>query len=349
MKKIKASIILACMFIQCTRAHKNNALIVSKAELVTPFSIQVESQTSMYDFSEEYEYLELIPKPITGKLKIPRLAIDEEKQQRLSLQIQRDAEIALSCAYAYRCTNDNRFKMKSLEYITAWSHIEQLEDGGQFFFDFFIGRMAGDTPIVITCQYSKFILAAFMIQEKPESFLEQIKRTYHYIRHYHPAENNNHRTWKYLYLLFASLYIEDNNQYEYLLEINKCIQTQINHQGIMIREQKRGKKAISYTLMNLEAMVFANYIAKKLHFQLSEDQLIAALDNYYMFLTNEDAWRRNFKIDNELNEPNPRQEWAWIFVLPRQWWNKSYIFKDEPVWGKDCSRAYILKYTQFLR
>ncbi|RQW05094.1 hypothetical protein EH223_05690 [candidate division KSB1 bacterium] len=301
---------------------------------------------SLGNFQMEHGLLNESPMPIQGLLKIPRLAVNPEKQQQLSLQMQHDGKIALACAVVFAATGDERFRHKACDYLAAWSHIEEFADGGSFFWDFFIGRLAGDTPIVTFCQFSKFIVAAELCRYFADDFQAQVARAYRYALKYRPAQNNNHQSWKNLFLLLSSLYLRDGNYRHFLDELATCITTQIDYQGRMPLELRRGRKALTYTLMNLEALVYAAYLGRVLGYPLPEEKLKSAVDFFMLHFVNETAWRRQAGVRGDVNAPDSPDVWAWITVLPSRWWKTADWPGGQQWFNIEARRAYLLFYPQ---
>lgn len=346
--------LLACVLIQfvplnanCKSVHESKSNAIRTIKSKSDF-IQVAPKPLDY-FEREQSLLQQTPNPLKGTLKIPRLAVDEETQQRLSLQMQYDAKVALACAMTFASSGDERFRQKTNQYLAAWSHIDKFSDGGRFFWDFFIFRMAGDTPIVLFCQFSKFVVAAELVKNPPIEFHEQVQRAYDYAREYRPAQNNNHQSWQNLFLVLCSLFCHDNEHEKYFEKLDRCMTEQIDTQGRMPLELGRGRKALTYTLMNLEALIYSAYIARVYGYQMNEKNLQKALDFFLLYFVDEIKWRALSGIRQEINHPDSIETWQWIMVLPHRWWGKSaYDSLATNAWNIDAKRSYLLFYPQLL-
>jgi hypothetical protein len=135
----------------------------------------------------------------------------------------------------------------------------------------------------------------------------------------------------------------------YFQKLNECITKQTDSKGRMPYELRRGRKALTYTLMNLEAFIYSAYLAKNYGFKINEEKIQKALDFFLLYFENETKWREVSGIKTALNRPKSLEVWQWILVLPRRWWKESNYFVSTEWWNIDAGRAYLLFYPQLLK
>ncbi|MBC7319572.1 alginate lyase family protein [bacterium] len=314
------------------------------------------------------------PNPIKGKIRIPLFYSKKQHiQQMYSRQIGTDALSAYTLALAYAFSNNKVYADKSLEFLFAWiENCTGPADGGDFW-DMLTGSKRGDTPIVISYHFPKFIMAfdilrgLFSISEKDTArFRNWLRPFVEYIRNYDPFLPNNHLSWKAVFLLTAGRALEDTDIFcEGLNILRYALRLQIAKDGSMLFELIRKDRASSYTLMNLEALVQAIWIAEN-HgvFGLRETYSIfggnikSACSNFLEFLLDPERWhsRYSFAIRSEqIKIPDYPSDWAWVFEIPLNWFygdrEITGLMKNiigSRIYGKVPPRSYTMQFATLL-
>ncbi len=93
---------------------------------------------------------------------------------------------------------------------------------------------------------------------------------------------------------------------------------------------RRGEKAATYSLMALEAMEQAVFIAEQHGYHDLRElrsraggNLRDAVDTMRAFLDRPEAWARLVRVPVEhLRRPAQGSDWGWILELPYRWWGE---------------------------
>ncbi len=331
---------------------------------------------SAYDelIREADALLYTIPNPIKGKVKIPLFYSKKQHiQQMFSRQIGTDALSAYTLALAYAFSDNKTYADKSYEFLLAWmEHCTGPEDGGDFW-DMLMGSKKGDTPIVISYHFPKFIMAFDILnglsaisEEDATRFRNWLKPFVEYIRSYDPFLPNNHLSWKALFLLTAGRALEDVNIfYEGLEIIRYALRIQIAKDGSMPFELIRKDRASSYSLMNLEELVQAIWIAEN-HKVFNLRELLSIFGgnvrltcrNFAEFLLDPTKWHSRYRLiirSEQIRIPDYPSDWAWVFEIPLNWFSEDEELTrtmrnliDNRIYGKYPPRSYTMQFSTLL-
>lgn len=314
------------------------------------------------------------PNPIKGEVKIPLFYSKKQYiQQMLSRQIGTDALSAYTLALAYAFSNNKNYADKSLKFLLAWaSNCTKPEDGGDIW-NMFTGEKKGDTPIVISYHFPKFIMAFDILQglsiiskEDETKFRNWLRPFAEYICRYEPFIPNNHLSWKALFLLTAGRALEDTNIFcEGLKALRYALRIQIAKDGSMPFELIRRDRASSYTLMNLEALVQCIWIAEN-HgvYNLKETSSLLggnmelACKNFIDFLIDPVKWHSKYRFiiqSKEIRLPDYPSDWAWVFEITLNWsFKERGLIKQiqniigDRVYGKYPPRSYTMQFATLI-
>ncbi len=108
------------------------------------------------------------------------------------------------------------------------------------------------------------------------------------------------------------------------------LRLQIGAGGELVYEVARAEKAATYSLMALEAMEQAVFIAEQHGYQDLRElrsraggNVRAAVDAMREFLDRPEAWARVVRVPVEdLRRPSKGSDWGWIRELPYRWWGE---------------------------
>ncbi|MGC8717891.1 MAG: alginate lyase family protein [bacterium] len=316
------------------------------------------------------------PNPIHGVIKIPPYYSSKREIQRMfSRQIGTDALSAYTLALAYAFSEKKAYADKSLEILHAWiENCTKPEDGGSLWDIITLSSTKeGDTPIVISYHFPKFIMAFDILQglgvisnEDKTRFRIWLKPFVDYICKYKPLLPNNHLSWKALFLLNAGRVLGDVNVFsEGLNTLRHALRIQIAWDGSMPLELIRRDRASSYTLMNLEALVQGIWIAENHGVSILQEthsilggNIRMACKNFKDFLLNPFNWHSRYKLiilSKEIKYPGSSSDWAWVFEIPLNWYPddselnqqvKSII--GDRIYGKYPFESYTMQFATLL-
>ncbi len=334
--------------------------------------ITIAAYNELINEADALLYIE--PNPIKGEVRIPLFYSKKRPiQQMYSRQIGTDALSAYTLALAYAFSNDKKYADKSLEFLLAWvKNCTRPEDGGDIW-NIFTGEKKGDTPIVISYHFPKFIMAFDILQgmsiiskENEIKFRKWLRPFAEYICKYEPFIPNNHLSWKALFLLTAGRALEDTNIFcEGLKALRYALRIQIARDGSMPFELIRRDRASSYTLMNLEALVQSIWIAEN-HGVYSLRELSSifggnielACKHFIDFLINPTRWHSKYRFiiqSKEIRLPDYPSDWAWVFEIPLNWFckekelvNQMQNLIDNRVYGKCPPRSYTMQFSTLI-
>lgn len=314
------------------------------------------------------------PNPIRGKIRIPLFYSKKQHiQQMYSRQIGTDALSSYTLALAYAFSGNKVYADKSWEFLIAW--IEQCTgpaDGGDFW-DMLTGSKKGDTPIVTSYHFPKFIMAFDILnglsaisEEDANRFRKWLKPFVDYMRSYDPFLPNNHLSWKAVFLLTAGRALGDINVFcEGLDTIRYALRIQMARNGSMPFELIRKDRASSYTLMNLEALVQAIWIAEN-HGVLSlrgiqsilGGDIKSACRDFIELLLDPIKWHSKYRVvirSEQIRTPDYPSDWAWVFEIPINWFledegltrTMKNIIGDR-IYSKYPPRSYTMQFATLL-
>lgn len=333
--------------IDSLRTPGPNLLLTRKRIEEVKTAISLNNQLAIKAYSELIETAKLLlntyPNPIRGSVKAQKFYKYTEEQRRVSRQIGNDAVIAYTLALAYAFSGDKIYADKSREFLEAWmSNCTIPEDGGDLL-DILMGEKEGDTALVISYHFPKFIMAFDILKglnalSKDDiiKFNTWLRPFIEYLINYKPVLPNNHLSWKAVFLLCAGRATEDQAVLnEGVKELQTALSIQILCDGSMPLELIRQDRSASYTLMNLEALVQAIWIAENHNIKLRETRSLfggnieLACNNFKEFLVNRRKWQDKYKIliqIENVNYPDDPADWAWVFEIPLNW-----IREDSPL------------------
>ncbi|MEI6504116.1 MAG: alginate lyase family protein, partial [Armatimonadota bacterium] len=173
-------------------------------------------------------------------------------------------------------------------------------------------------------------------------------------------KNNNHN-WQSLFLMCSGVVLGDTQVFERGLGYYQSgFHIQVERDGALPMEMWRKEKCATYTLMALEAMLQAAFIAGR-HghpevLQLRSDagtSLRDAVNCLVSFLEAPDTWqverRRASGGPQPQNRPEDPSDWGWALELPCVWWGDDHYAKymGRRPYGEGI-RAYSLSYATLL-
>jgi hypothetical protein len=317
------------------------------------------------------------PNPIQGVLSVPGFYTGQQAtQQRLTRQLRGDAAAAhgLALAAAFGASPDHARKAE--EFLFAW--VDQLTDAADGPYHF--ANPHGDTALVIAYSFPRFCYAYDILRSlgridaaEQARFEQWLGRFVRYVQS-RPGQFidrwNNHHSWKTLFLLCAAHVVEDPALFDDAVRAyRQGLACQVDRQGAMWRELIRGKKAATYTVMCLEAMLQTVVIAKRHGYDLTNlavirrstsasvrpgggaNALKSALDLLADFIDDPVAWRRFLLLTRtrNLNGPAVSTDWGWLYELPAVWWgDPRYSRLIAGPYGAQPPRAYTLSFATLL-
>ena len=186
--------------------------------------------------------------------------------------------------------------------------VDNPRDGGSFT-DCFIARGAGDTPIVI-CEFItyanlKYVQLPLLDVKTAERYREWTRRMLAYVIKYQSAQLNNHLTWKALYIASCGLVLSDTVALEIANYLFNTACWMIDHDGSMPLELMREDKSMSYTRMNLEALVWLDRIFGK------RCEVTLALQNFEGMLDDPLGWIKRYGLPGQ-RMPGNTSNWRWL-------------------------------------
>lgn len=192
-------------------------------------------------------------------------------------------------------------------------YFQKIEDGGSFW-DIFIYRHNGDTPIAIFEHITAMNIVASEMRDIPPSYKEFVKRCVAYGKEYTPAILNNHLSWKALFLATSAWLLEDEDLMRYAEGLFNVAIKQITPEGKMPLEMMRGEKALRYCTMNLEALNAMQFLLFNLGTRRAVDpRLILANEDIREAIKNPAIWLAENKLPAQVT-PEPITQWAWSVV-----------------------------------
>ena len=205
-------------------------------------------------------------------------------------------------------------------------YFTRIEDGGSFW-DIFIYRHNGDTPIAICEHMVALNIIASQLITAPPSYIDFIHRAASYVIQYDPAILNNHLSWKALMLVTSGYLTYDNRMICQGEQLYRFALQQVNPDGSMPLELMRGNKAARYTVMNLEAL---NALEQFFHNQANTDlqapkNLIEANHDVYEMLFNFEHWKDKYGLSSQAT-PDRLLDWWWVL----RDWDNSGAFNGIP-------------------
>lgn len=256
-----------------------------------------------------------------------------------------DFNSILALAWGYHYTKDIKYKNKAKELINSWvSNLGKPKDGGKTFLEWIRARWEADTPIVTECQFPKLMFSCWLLGLTDNNMKEWFKPYVEYINNYYTSMNNNHRSFKALMLISYGSIFNDKQYLNLGLSSYEKSKKFILDNGHMPLELIRGKKAASYSLMNLEALISCELLLKQQGFS-PDDLLKKTINNFKLFF--DDSQSKWNDIDkSELNKPDNKNDWGWVFVA------SNTIDSTTPIksyYGFDVPRAYNLLFPELLR
>ena len=345
-------------------------------EVRTAISRHNHLATSAYNelIGEANTLLYTEPNPIKGEVRIPLFYSKKQPIQRMySRQIGTDALSAYTLALAYAFSNNKVYADKSIEFLLAWvENCTRPVDGGDFW-NIFTGEKKGDTPIVISYHFPKFIMAFDILQglsaiskEDEKRFKNWLRPFVEYVRRYEPVIPNNQLSWKALFLLNAGRVLEDTSIFCEGLKTLKCaLRIQIARDGSMPLELIRKDRASTYTLMNLEALLQGIWIAENHGVDnlrgissIFGGNIELACKNFIDFLIDPAKWHPRYRfiiLSKEIRFPGHPSDWAWIFEIPLNWFSdKKELEKEmqdtigDRIYGKYPPESYTMQFSTLI-
>lgn len=232
----------------------------------------------------------------------------------------------------------NDFAQNYFDGVTDLSKVKNPQDGG-LFWDRFLNRRAGDTPIGI-CEYFTWMnfkclsnsWRLFGCDEDFQIYQKWLRPFVDYVRDYEPAQLNNHVSWKAVFLASSGLVLRDEDLLKEAYFLYNIALNAIDDDGSMPLELIRGDKAATYTLMNLEALIHLENIfyGRKIHFSPMDN----ALNNFKDCIEKHDEWQKKYNLPTQLH-PNDLTQWNWIFM-----------FRDPSTDFDICQNSYISHFTK---
>jgi hypothetical protein len=315
------------------------------------------------------------PNPIHGVLSIPGYYTSQQTtMQRLTRQIRGDAAAAhgLALAAAFGASPDHARKAE--EILFAW--VDQLTHATDGPYQFLNAH--GDTALVIAYSFPRFCYAYDILRSlgaidasERARFETWLRRFVAYVQS-RPGQFvdrwNNHHSWKTLFLMCAAHVLEDAPLFDDAVRAYRDgLARQVDPQGAMWRELIRGKKAATYTVMCLEAMVQTVVIAERHGYDLTNLAVIrsaarpgpvgganglkSALDLLADFIDDPVTWRRFLLLTRTrtLNGPATPTDWGWLYELPAVWWGEPrYARLIAGPYGAQPARAYTFSFATLL-
>ena len=302
------------------------------------------------------------PDPIVGPLKVPGFYTKEKETQRaIARRLRGDAWGAYCLALAGALTGEERYLAAAERYLFAWvDSLTRPERWGKGL----INR-AGDTAIVSSYSLPNFCFAYDLLRGQGRIDAAEEARFSTWLRrfvefHDHRALfRNNHDTWRVLFRLCAAHVLGDAGLFARSLDDYRAtFRAQVGRKGAMWRELVRGKKAATYTLMNLEAMVQIVHIAEGHGVNDLRDlkprgaTLRDAILRLVSFVEDPKSWSRHRWLtwNKRLNGPAHPAEWGYVFEVPAAWWGDarySPLIAGAP-YGLTPPRSYTLGFATLL-
>lgn len=230
-----------------------------------------------------------------------------------SKDLTHDAYAAFAAALAWQLTGEDKYAEKAKEFLNGWAEINT----GGF-------STEEDTPLVAASGGVGFIYAAELVTEyEGWSEKEQAAFKNWVATRYKPAvftivdNENNWADWAVLACLATSHYLNDTAVVDALIaKIPKLIDSQIDSEGRLPLEIKRGTNGMWYTYFclapltqaaqfayNLRGTNYFNYTAP------SGGSIEKALDNFFGYVQDPDRWDADYKEEQysgqRLNRPRP--------------------------------------------
>jgi hypothetical protein len=191
-------------------------------------------------------------------------------------------------------------------------YFTKIEDGGTFW-DVFIYRHNGDTPIAIFEHVTALNIVASELDDVPPSYYDFVKRCVEYGKDYDPAIYNNHLSWKAIFMATSAFLLKDEGLMQYAEGIYRVALNQIEHDGTMPQELMRGEKALRYSIMNLEALNAFQHIYRR-HASTGcsavSDKLIQANKNLSAALRAPLTWANEHGLPGQ-RVPGSISDWNW--------------------------------------
>jgi hypothetical protein len=307
---------------------------------------------------EAQGYLGWIPDPIYGALKVPGFYTSQRAVQReINRRLRGDAYAAHCLALAHTFGAGPNHARRAKEILFAWvGALTHPEDG-----PFELLNPRGDTPIVISYGFPNFIYAYDLLRgagqltpAEEQRFTAWLRPFVTYMRVPDPFLNNHHN-WRVLFLLCSAHALEDQRLFDRAVALHRDhLGAQIAPDGCMWLELIRGKKAATYSLMALEAMIQTVVIAERHGYAGLRDHgglLRSAVERLHRFVVDPDSWRRYRWLTRTwpLNGPSAPSDWGWAFEAPAVWWGSArYQGTLASSYGLRPPRAYTLSYARLL-
>ncbi len=222
-------------------------------------------------------------------------------------------------------------------------YFEKIEDGGSFW-DIFIYRHNGDTPIAIFEHFTATNIVASEMREIPPSYRDFIRKCVEYGKGYDPAILNNHLSWKALFMATSAWLLEDEDLMRYAEGMFEVALKQIDGDGKMPLELMRGEKALRYCTMNLEALNAMQWLLMNLDKNKVPDvRLVLANEEIKTAICNAPIWAAENKLP-EQNTPLPVTQWAWSVVDWRRYGRVFPCFDGFVIYDEMIPTSYINHY-----
>lgn len=288
------------------------------------------------------------PNPITGSIRAPKFYKYTEAQRRVSSQIGDDSVITYTLALAYAFSKDRIYGEKSREFLMSWINKCTIPEDGGDFWDILMGEKEGDTALVISYHFPKFIMAFdilkglnFLSNEDIVRFSKWLRPFVEYLINHKPTIPNNHLSWKAVFLLCAGRALEDINIFnEGIKTLQDALLIQIFFDGSMPLELLRLDRSASYTLMNLEALVQGIWIVENHGIKMKDTRsffggnIELACSNFRDFLLDHEKWRNRYRFlirVERINCPYHPSDWAWVFEIPINWLSEDSPLKNDMI------------------
>lgn len=213
------------------------------------------------------------------------------------------------------CNTMKNFSYRFFNGLCNLDQIKNPKDGGAWY-DWFIGRSEGDTPITICEYFTLMNIKALEINKSHDNcqkYHDWFKPFVEYVRGYKPAQLNNHVTWKALFLATSGLVLRRSDYMQEAYFLYQLALSQLDEDGFMPLEQIRDEKSCSYFKMNLEGLIHLQNI-----FGEREVKIDKALFNFQCLMDRPDLWIKNLGLPKDQDRPENMWAWGWMFLFERR-------------------------------